>query len=1377
MDKERDFNFDFIELGLVSPDTIYKHPKEGGWSYGEVTKAETINYRTQKPERDGLFCERIFGPVKDFECNCGRYKGKRHKGKICERCGVEVTYSRVRRERMGHINLAVPVAHIWFYKALPSRMALLLDISPIDLTRVLHYESYIVIDPANSKLLQKQLLSDDRVDEEKSEYEQVMEMYPDVVAKMGAEAIRDLLKNLDLEELSIDLKEHINYEQVPDRKNKLLKRLHVVEAFKQSGARPEWMILEVLPVIPPELRPLVPLDGGRFASSDLNDLYRLVITRNNRLKSLLEMKAPEIVLRQEKRNLQDAVDALLDNSRKPKPIKNKNGRIRKSLTDNLKGKQGRFRQNLLGKRVDYSGRSVIVVGPELKIYEAGIPKLMAIELFKPYIVQKLEEKEMSKSVAILNKSKKLDPKDPQVLQILEEIVEDHPILLNRAPTLHRLGIQAFKPVLVEGKAIRLHPLVCVAFNADFDGDQMAVHVPLSFEAQIEAHVLMMASHNLLSPASGKPISAPTQDMVIGMYYLTKDRDFDKKKDEKLHMFYRTEEVMYAIDTKQITLHEPIMYYDTKSKQAIRTTAGRVIFNDILPEGLSYINKTMNKKELSNLVYEAFLKLGRDATVEMLDKLKANGFKYATMSGLTFGVDDIVIPESKKEIIKKTTEDVHKINKMAKAGAITDLERYQTVVDKWTETTNLVESQMLDSLRQSKEGFNPIYMMSISGARGSVEQVRQLAGMRGLMTRPQKKLTGKEIIETPIVSNFKEGLSVLEYFISTHGARKGLIDTALKTAEAGYLTRRLVDVAQDVIITESDCGTIMGIDITALKEGERIIENIADRIEGRFAVDDVKDPFTGKILVKAGNEITREQAKQIEESGVETVRIRSVLTCESQTGLCQKCYGRNLATGKLVEIGEAVGIMAAQSIGEPGTQLTLRTFHVGGTAMRIAEVTDVKARENGVVKFKKIETVARKLKGNKTERVNIASKAKIITEDKKSKKKVTYEVPYGAILLVEEGDYINKGQPIFSWDPYNILIIAKNSGKIKFENIINKKTLVEHVDEQTKTKQKVIIETRDKSLTPTVYIKRGRGKKDEMHILSAGAYLLVEDKQEISEGTIIAKIPRTVSKSRDITSGLPRVAELFEARTPRYSAVLTEIDGIVDFDKGSKGEVIVKVISEDGEEERKYKIPHGRHVVVHPGEQVSAGDRLCEGEYNPHDILRIKGVQAVQEFLLNSIQEVYRMQGVKIHDKHIAIIVRQMLRKARIIEPGDTMYVQGDIVDKREVLKISQQMRKGHKQSPTFEPLLLGITRSALSTTSFISAASFQETTKVLTDAAISGKKDYLLGLKENVIVGNLIPAGTGIRKYREIPSFIEKEIKEEQETKDKENIEEPNKKE
>ncbi len=1351
-DKKREF--DFIELGLVDPAVIYTHVKDGGWSYGEVTKPETINYRTQKPERDGLFCEKIFGPVKDFECNCGRYKGKRYRGKVCERCGVEVTYSRVRRERMGHIKLAVPVAHIWFYKALPSRMALLLGISHADLIRVLQYESWIVIDPANSNLPKMELLKDE-------EYEAVINKYPDVVAKMGAEAIRDLLREIDLEELSISLKEHITNEQVADRKKKLLKRLHVVEAFRQSGAKPEWMILEAIPVIPPELRPLVPLEGGRFATSDLNDLYRLVITRNKRLKNLIEIQAPDIILKNEKRMLQDAVDALLDNSRKTKPIKNRSGRVYKSLSDNLKGKQGRFRQNLLGKRVDYSGRSVIVVGPELKIYEAGIPKIMAVELFRPYIINRLEDMGDIAGVGVFGKNKKLDHTDPKILKILEEIVKDHPILLNRAPTLHRLGIQAFKPVLVEGKAIRLHPLVCVAFNADFDGDQMAVHVPLSFEAQIEAHVLMMASHNLLSPASGKPIAAPTQDMVIGMYYLTKERE-ESKKEEKFHIFYRVEDVIYALDNKLVDLHEKIKFYDKKSKDLIITTPGRVIFNDILPEELDFYNKVMDKKSLSKLVEDTFWKLGRDKTVEMLDKLKEMGFRYATYSGLTFGIDDIVVPEKKYDIVRKTREEVQRINEMAKKGAITELERYQTVVDTWTETTNRVEEEMLKELKADKGGFNPIYMMSISGARGSVEQVRQLAGMRGLMTRPQKKMTGREIIETPITSNFKEGLTVLEYFISTHGARKGLIDTALKTAEAGYLTRRLVDVAQDVIITEYDCGTIMGIEISALKEGDRIIESLADRIEGRFAVDDVRDPFTREILVKAGEEITREQAKKIEERGIEKVKIRSVLTCESQTGLCQKCYGRNLATGKLVEIGEAVGIMAAQSIGEPGTQLTLRTFHVGGTAMRIAEVTDVKAREAGKVKYKNMTTVTRKIKAKNgkvigEEIVNVSSKAKIVTENKENKKgKITYDVPYGAVIKVEDGAWVEKDQPLFSWDPYNTLIISKSSGRVKFENVIPGKTLVEVMDEQTGKKQKVIVESRDKSLTPKIYVQR-RGKKDDIYVLSAGAYLLVSDKEEIEEGTILAKIPRTVSKSRDITSGLPRVTELFEARAPKYSAVLTEIDGIVEFHETSKGEVLVRVVPEDGGDYKEYKIPHGRHIIVHPGEKVSAGDRLCDGEYNPHDILRIKGNQAVQEFLLNSIQEVYRMQGVKIHDKHIAIIVRQMLRKVRIIDPGDTMYVQGDVLDKKEVIAMTQKMMKEKKQPPQSEPLLLGITRSALSTPSFISAASFQETTRVLTDAAISGKRDYLIGLKENVIVGNLIPAGTGVRKYRKIDSFIDKE--------------------
>ena len=1333
-ERKKIVTFESIQVKLASPEVIRS------WSYGEVTKPETINYRTFKPEKEGLFCERIFGPVKDWECSCGKYKRIRYRGVICDRCGVEVTQSKVRRERLGHIELAVPVVHIWFLKSLPSRIGHLMEMSIRDLERVLYYESYVIIDPGNTGLRKKDLLSEEehlKLEEEGQEFK----------ALMGAEAIRELLQEVNVEELSAELRTQVRLETSIQRKKDALKRLRVVEAFRQSENQPEWMVLSVIPVIPPDLRPLVPLEGGRFATSDLNDLYRRVINRNNRLKKLIEIKAPEVILRNEKRMLQEAVDALMDNGRRSYSVRGEGKRPLKSLSDLLRGKQGRFRQNLLGKRVDYSGRSVIVVGPELKLHQCGLPKSMALELFKPFIIRKLEERGYVQTV---KSAKRLVEKErPEVWDILEEIIQDHPVLLNRAPTLHRLGIQAFQPVLVEGKAIRIHPLVCAAFNADFDGDQMAVHVPLSYEAQLEASVLMLSTNNILSPAHGRPLAIPSQDMVLGCYYLTKPCPGQKGEGR---VFANPGEVVIAHDAGELGLQAPIkVRIDGKM---VETTTGRVLFNQIVPSELDFYNELLDKKKLGELVAQCYRALGIRRTALFLDGLKKVGFEQATLGGLTVGIDDLIIPREKKNLLDKATKSVTKIRDQYERGLITDGERYNKVIDTWTHTTSDVAEVMFQQMSQSNKGFNPVYMMADSGARGSKEQIRQLAGMRGLMAKPQKRITGQigEIIESPITSNFREGLTVLEYFISTHGARKGLADTALKTADAGYLTRRLVDVAQDVIITEVDCGTIRGLDIQPLKEGEEIIEPLSDRILGRVALEDVVDPITGEVLAKAGEEISEIPAQQIEESGIETVRIRSVLTCESRRGVCAKCYGRNLATGNMVELGEAVGVMAAQSIGEPGTQLTLRTFHIGGTAARIAAQSKVVVKSSGSIKTHDLKIVQAK----EGQWIALGRNGKIDLIDENGHTRARYTVPYGAILHVKNKETVEEGQTIFEWDPYTNTILTEQSGKVKYNDIVEDVTMREELDETTGLRQRVIVEDREKTRHPTISIVGSKGKKLVDYPIPTGAHLLVHNDQQVTAGESLVKIPRDISKTRDITGGLPRVAELFEARKPRDPAVVSEIDGAVEFAGIIRGSQKIVVHGEN--EDHEYFIPHGKHLRVRDRDRVRAGERLCEGPINPHDILNIRGPGAVQEYLVNEIQEVYRLQGVRINDKHIETIVRQMLQKVKVEDPGDTMFLEGQQVDRIRFQDENEKIITTGGEPATFQTLLLGITKASLSTESFVSAAAFQETTRVLTDAAIHGRRDHLLGLKENVIMGHLIPAGTGFRKCRWISIETDKEL-------------------
>ncbi len=1343
-------DFDSIRISLASPEKIRS------WSHGEVTKPETINYRTFKPERDGLFCARIFGPVQDWECLCGKYKRMKHRGVICDKCGVEVTLARVRRERLGHIELASPCSHVWFFKGLPSRIGYLLDITLRDLERVLYYEAHVVVDPGEVPGLNKgDVITDERKRQLEAEYPGKF------VAMMGAEGVKELLKRVNVDALSQEIREKMHTEVSAQKKLKYAKRLRVVESFRKSGNKPEWMILDVLPVIPPELRPLVPLDGGRFATSDLNDLYRRVINRNNRLKKLIELHAPDVIVRNEKRMLQEAVDALFDNGRRGRVLRGANNRPLKSLSDTLKGKQGRFRQNLLGKRVDYSGRSVIVVGPELKLHQCGLPKKMALELFKPFIYHRLEQR--GHCTTIKQAKELVEQQDPVVWDILEEVIRDHPILLNRAPTLHRLGIQAFEPVLVEGKAIKIHPLVCTAFNADFDGDQMAVHIPLSPEAQIEAASLMLSSNNILSPAHGQPLAVPTQDMVLGLYYLTKARPGTKGDGRT---FASTEEVLIALEMGEVGTLTPIkLRYTGKvidltkafddqnilhtepiefDRQYMETTVGRVILNDALPEEMPFINGLLKKKGLTQLVQYCYLHFGLQTTVQMLDRIKDLGFLYATRAGISIGIDDMVVPSSKPQLVRDAERQVMAVQAQYQEGAITYGERYNKIIEIWSKVTDRVSDEMFKLMEEDDRTgryLNPIYIMADSGARGSKQQIRQLSGMRGLMAKPSG-----EIIETPITANFREGLNVLQYFISTHGARKGLADTALKTADSGYLTRRLVDVAQDVIVTEYDCGTTDGIYVEPIVEAGDIIEPLRDRIVGRVALEDVVD-YDGNVLARANQEISEELAAAIQAAGIERVKIRSVLTCESRRGVCQLCYGRNLATGRLVERGEAVGVIAAQSIGEPGTQLTMRTFHVGGAATRAAEQSTQDAKSDGFVRHHNIVTVRNK----KGELIAMNRNGILAVEDEKGREKERYQVVYGAKVLVEDRAPVKAGQILLEWDPYTFAILTEVSGIVHFRDLIPGQTLQEQVDEVTGLSQWVVADFPDEKRIPALVIRpsgasRGEEKK---YLMPTHAHLMVKDGDEVHAGDVLAKIPRATTKTKDITGGLPRVVELFEARKPRETAVIAEINGTVRFGEITKGARKVYVIGDDGQQ-REYLIPRGVHVNVQEGERVRAGDPLMDGPRNPHDILHVLGEKELQKYLVNEIQEVYRLQGVTINDKHLEVIVRQMMRWVKVEDIGDTEFLPEEVVDKFKFREENQRVIEAGGRPAEGRPVLLGITKASLSTDSFISAASFQETTRVLTEAAINGKVDYLRGLKENVIVGRLIPAGTGMEYYRRV---------------------------
>ncbi len=1389
-------NFRRIMIKLASSDDILNR------SHGEVTKPETINYRSFRPEKDGLFCEKIFGPVRDWECHCGKYKRIRYKGIICDRCGVEVTQKSVRRERMGHIALAVPVVHIWYLRSLPSKIGAVLGLPTKDVERIVYYESYVVVQPGQTGLQVNDLLTEEQ-------YLDIMASLPETngdlddedprkfIALIGGEAVKELLKRINPDELALQLREQVKVETSMQKKAEALKRLRVVSAFRERPEgegepnRPEWMVLDIIPVIPPELRPLVPLEGGRFATSDLNDLYRRVIIRNNRLKRLIDIDAPEVILRNEKRMLQEAVDSLFDNSRRGSAVRSDSQRALKSLSDMLKGKQGRFRQNLLGKRVDYSGRSVIVVGPEMRLHECGLPKDMAVELFKPFIIRKLIERGHTKTVK--SAKKVVERKTTEVWDILESVIDGHPVLLNRAPTLHRLGIQAFQPRLVEGKAIHLHPLVCAAFNADFDGDQMAVHVPLSYDAQLEAILLMLSSHNIISPQSGDPITVPSQDMVLGCYYVTKTYPGVAGEGK---VFSSAEEVIVAYNTGRLHLHAKIKV--RIRGKIVETATGRIIFNQMVPEELGYLDTLLTKKELTRLISECFRKAGALKTVKFLDDLKNLGFTYSTKGGLSVSIADALVPQEKDQIISKAQKEVDRIENYYLEGVITNGERYNKVIDVWSNATNRVLQVVQQALKADNHGFNTFWMMLDSKARGSTEQIRQLAGMRGLMAKPQKSLSGAmgELIENPVTSNFKEGLSILEYFISTHGARKGLADTALKTADAGYLTRRLIDVAQDAIIAEQDCGTIRGIEMQALKEGESIKEHLHERILGRVVLEDVIDPLDPEnIIVKGGNVVNNEVATAISQTAIERVMIRSVLTCEAKRGICSKCYGTNLTTGQLANVGEAVGIIAAQSIGEPGTQLTLRTFHTGGTASLIASQSAVQTKTEGRVSFEGLKYIERTdvdpdTGMSSTTRVVTGRAGGVSILDADNRVIHRYDVVYGSSLKVSEGDLVQKGTVLYEWDPYNNVIVTDKAGIIRYKDLIPNVTYRDEPDEQTGYITKVTIDAKDRTKSPTIEIVDEEGKLIQPYIIPIRAHINVEEGEVVQPGTIITKIPRDVGKTRDITGGLPRVTELFEARSPQQPAVVTDIDGIISFDKPKRGNRVIVVTSLDGRTRMEYTVSFGKHVLVQDGDFVRSGERLSDGSIDPHDILRIKGVSAVQEYIVNEIQEVYRMQGQPINDKHIEVIARQMLHKVRIIDSGDTRFLEGDQVDrikfeeendemknrvvvtekgdsrfkvgqpvpKRKFKETNAELKKKGKEPAeareaepaTSEPLLLGITQASLTTESFISAASFQETTKVLTDAAVEAKVDNLYGLKENVIMGRLIPAGTGLKSYREI---------------------------
>jgi DNA-directed RNA polymerase subunit beta' len=1404
--------FSKITISLASPDAILDR------SYGEVLKPETINYRTYKPERDGLFCEKIFGPVKDYECYCGKYKRIRYKGIVCDRCGVEVTEKKVRRERMGHIKLVVPIVHIWYFKSLPNKIGYLLGVSSKKMESIVYYERYVVVNAGeasemirqklnlkDSEDVHQQLLSED-------EYLEILDALPKenpylpdddpnkFIAKMGAEAVHMLLSRIDLDQLSYDLRNAAATETSQQRKQEALKRLSVVEAFRDANSRVEnkleWMVMQYVPVIPPELRPLVPLDGGRFASSDLNDLYRRVIIRNNRLKRLIEIKAPEVILRNEKRMLQEAVDSLFDNSRKSNAVKAEGGRALKSLSDVLKGKQGRFRQNLLGKRVDYSGRSVIVVGPEMKLHECGLPKDMAAELFKPFIIRKLIERGIVKTVK--SAKKLVERKESVVWDILENVLKGHPILLNRAPTLHRLSIQAFQPKLVEGKAIQLHPLVCTAFNADFDGDQMAVHVPLSNASILEAQLLMLASHNILNPQNGTPITLPSQDMVLGLYYISKGKktNADETMKGEGKSFYSAEEVQIAYNEGRVDLHAWIkVKADVRTengslkRQTIDTTVGRVLFNQFVPKANGYVNSLLTKKSLREIIGQILKNTNIPQTVQFLDDIKTLGFRTAFRGGLSFNIRDLKIPEVKEELVKNAQVEVDEIWENYNTGLITNNERYNQIIDVWSRVDTRVTETLIREMAADKQGFNSVYMMLDSGARGSKQQVKQLAGLRGLMAKPRRSgSTGSEIIENPILSNFKVGLSVLEYFISTHGARKGLADTALKTADAGYLTRRLVDVAQDVVINGEDCGTLRGIATSALKDNEEIVEPLYDRILGRTSLHNVFDPITDELIANAGSEITEDVARRIEERGVDTVEIRSVLTCESRRGVCAKCYGKNLATGYMAQRGDAVGIIAAQSIGEPGTQLTLRTFHVGGVAGSSAIESQLAARFDGTIQFDGLRTTTYADQEGEQQVVVIGRTGEVrIVDEENDRLLITNNIPYGSILKVSNGQKIAKGDVLCTWDPFNAVIISEIRGRVRLENVIDGVTYREEADEQTGHREKVVIETKDKTKIPAIVIE---GQESKTYNLPVGSHIVVNNDDPVYNGQVLVKIPRVMGRSRDITGGLPRVTELFEARNPSNPAIVAEIDGVVAFGAVKRGNREIIVESREGLV-KKYLVPLTRHIMVQDGDFVKAGTPLSDGSTTPGDILAIKGPFAVQEYLVNEIQEVYRLQGVKINDKHIEVIVRQMMRKVNIVDPGDTKFLEEDIVDKFEFMEendwiydkkvvtdagASEKMKAGQivtlreireensvlrrtdkkiveyrdANPATSSPMLLGITKASLGTQSWISAASFQETTKVLSQASINGKSDFLMGLKENVITGNLIPAGTGMREFDDL---------------------------
>jgi len=1330
-------HFNAVKIMISSPERIRE------WSYGEVKKPETINYRTFKPEREGLFCARIFGPIKDYECNCGKYKRMKHRGVVCEKCGVEVIQSKVRRERMGHIELAAPVAHIWFLRSLPSKIGNLLDLTLRELEKVLYFDSYIVLDPGETPLTRGELLTEEK-------YRQMVQEYGSgFVAGIGAEAIKQLLMTLDLEKLATELREEMMKTNSMAKRKKLAKRLKIIDAFRESDNRPEWMIMDVIPVLPPDLRPLVPLDGGRFATSDLNDLYRRVINRNNRLKRLQELNAPDIIIRNEKRMLQEAVDVLFDNGRRGKTITGASKRPLKSLSDMLKGKQGRFRQNLLGKRVDYSGRTVIVTGPNLRLHQCGLPKKMALELFKPFIYNKLEEKGY---VSTIKAAKKMVEKEtPEVWDTLDEVVREFPVMLNRAPTLHRLGIQAFEPILIEGKAIQLHPLVCTAFNADFDGDQMAVHIPLSIEAQTEARVLMMSTNNILSPAHGDPIIVPSQDIVLGIYFMTRDRTGARGEGR---VFSNRGEVRCAYDAGEAELHARIKV--RMEGKLVDTTVGRVLLSEILPEGIPFsaINKVMNKKSLAQLIDLCYRGSGVKATVLLADRLKDMGYEFATRSGISISINDMVIPSRKSEILEQAFDQVTEIERQYNEGLITEGEKYNKAVDIWAKATEDVASEMMKEIAskeggdgQKAEAFNPIYMMADSGARGSKDQMRQLSGMRGLMAKPSG-----EIIETPITANFREGLTVLQYFISTHGARKGLADTALKTANSGYLTRRLVDVSQDVIIGEHDCGTIDGIEVEALLEAGEIIQRLGERILGRTAHEDIADPVTAEVLIPAGTEIDEQGVKKIEDAGIERVLIRSVLTCRSRRGVCAMCYGRDLAQGKLAQMGEAVGIIAAQSIGEPGTQLTMRTFHIGGTASKSIERTSINNRYPGTVRFLNLNTV----RNRDGDLVAMNRNGEICIVSEAGRERERYVINYGAKLKVEDGQTVEPENLLAEWDPFTMPILTEIAGTVKFGDITEGQTMQEKLDPVTGKSSKVVVEYRDSDVRPRISIKDEKGRTARVgeggfarYFMPVGAILMVNEGDPIFPGDVLARIPRETTKTKDITGGLPRVAELFEVRKPKENAVITEIDGVVSFGKDTKGKRKVTVTPQVGDP-RDYLIPKGKHISVHEGDYVRAGEPLMDGSPTPHDILTVLGEKEVAKYLVDEVQQVYRLQGVKINDKHIEVIVRQMLKRVRITDPGDSEFLMGEHVEKPVFEQLNEDLEREGKRPAMAEPLLLGITKASLSTQSFISAASFQETTKVLTDAATGGKVDYLLGLKENVIMGRLIPAGTGVRTYREL---------------------------